>query len=88
MRRSLAERIRAILLPKITGLSFSTVPLPGAAMTTIEAINATGVLYAIQDGPRHVSVRPIGATVHEWILSGSGSIGTQVLKSLVVKWGD
>ena len=44
---------------KRTGLSFSTVPRLGAAMTTIEAINATGVVYAVQDGTSHVSVRPV-----------------------------
>ena len=36
--------------------------MPGAAMTTIEALNATGVVYAVQDGPAHVSVRPVVAT--------------------------
>jgi hypothetical protein len=32
-------------------------------VTTIEALNATGVVYAVQDGPAHVSVRPVGATM-------------------------
>ena len=27
-------------------------------MTTIEAVNSTGVLMAVIDGPNHVSVRP------------------------------
>lgn len=30
------------------GVSFSTVPAPGCAMTTIEALNATGIVYAIE----------------------------------------
>ena len=71
---------------KYSGLSFSTVPMPGAAVTTIEALNATGVVYAVQDGPTHVSVRPIGATTEDWINAGSGSIWTQAVKSVVIKW--
>lgn len=35
---------------KYSGLSFSTEPKPGAVATTIEALNATGVVYAVQDG--------------------------------------
>ena len=71
---------------KYSGLSFSTVPMPGAAMTTIEALNATGVVYAVQDGATHVSVRPVGATMEEWINAGSSSIWTQAVKSVVIKW--
>lgn len=71
---------------KYTGLSFSTVPMPGAAMTTIEALNATGVVYAVQDGPTHVSVRPVGAPIEAWINAGSSSIWTQAVKSVVIKW--
>ena len=62
------------------------VPMPGAAVTTIEALNATGVVYAVQDGPTHVSVRPVGATMEDWINAGSGSIWTQAVKSVVIKW--
>ena len=69
-----------------SGLSFSTVPMPGAAMTTIEALNATGVVYAVKDGTTHVSVRPVGATMEDWINAGSGSIWTQAVKSVVIKW--
>ena len=71
---------------KYTGLSFSTVPMPGATMTTIEALNATGVVYAVQDGPTHVSVRPVGAPIEAWINAGSSSIWTQAVKSVVIKW--
>ena len=71
---------------KYTGLSFSTVPMPGAAVTTIEALNATGMVYAVQDGPTHVSVRPVGATMEDWINAGSGSIWTQAVKSVIIKW--
>ncbi len=71
---------------KYSGLSFSTKPMPGAAMTTIEQLNATGIVYAVQDGPTHVSVRPVGATMEDWINAGSGSIWTQAVKSVVIKW--
>ena len=71
---------------KYTGLSFSTVPMPGAAMTTIKALNVTGVVYAVQDGLTHVSVRPVGAPMEAWINAGSGSIWTQAVKSVVIKW--
>ena len=71
---------------KYTGLSFSTVPIPGAAVTTIEALNATGVVYAVQDGPDHVSVRPVDATMEDRINAGSGSIWTQAVKSVIIKW--
>ena len=56
-------------------------------MTTIEALNATGIVYAVQDGPTHVSVRPVGATMDDWISEGTNSIWTQTVKSVVVKWG-
>ena len=68
------------------GLSFSTVPKPGAAMTTIEALNATGVVYAVCDGAGHVSVHPIGGTLEDWHNAGSSSVWTTAVKSVVVKW--
>ena len=71
---------------KYTGLSFSTIPLPGAAETTIEALNSTGVVYAIRDGKTHVSVRPVGGSMQDWIDAGVASIWTQAVKSVVVKW--
>lgn len=66
-----------------SGLSFSTKLKPGAAMTTIEAVNATGVLYAVQDGAHHVSVYPIGATLAEWYAAGYTSKWTQALVDIV-----
>ncbi|MFR8011648.1 MAG: hypothetical protein ACLU8W_07820 [Clostridia bacterium] len=69
-----------------TGLSFSTVPKPGAAVTTIEALNATGIVYAVQDKPTHVSVRPVDGTMDDWISAGSSSVWTQAVKSVVIKW--
>lgn len=69
-----------------SGLSFSTIRKSGAAMTTIKKINSTGVLYAIQDKPTHVSVYPVGATVEDWYNSGRNSIWTHTLKSIVIKF--
>ena len=69
-----------------TGLSFSLVPRRGCVMTTIGAINSTGVVYAVIDGPTHVSIRPVQGTVEDWIEEGSTSIYTQAVKSVVVKW--
>ncbi|MBE5783238.1 MAG: RHS repeat-associated core domain-containing protein [Clostridiales bacterium] len=71
---------------KNTGLSFSTVPRPNAAATTIEALNATGIVYAVRDGATHVSVRPVGAEITDWINAGPCSIWTQAVQSVVVKW--
>ena len=71
---------------KFSGLSFSTIPKPGAAVTTIEELNATGVVYAVRDNALHVSVRPIGGTMDDWINAGSSSVWTQAVKSVVVKW--
>lgn len=55
-------------------------------MTTIEALNATGVVYAVRDGGAHVSVHPIGGTLIDWHNAGSTSIWTQAVKAAVVKW--
>ena len=66
-----------------SGLSFSTIPRKGAAMTTIEAINASGGLNAVQDGETHVSVFPSGASVQAWYEAGTESIWTQLLQALV-----
>ena len=66
-----------------TGLSFSTRWKPGSATTTIEAINATGILTATQDKPGHIAVTPIGGTLEEWYNQGVGSIWTQTLYSIV-----
>ena len=71
---------------RYTGLSFSTIPRSGAAMTTMEALNATGVVYAVQDGATHVSVRPVNGTMDDWISAGSNSAWTQAVKSTVIKW--
>jgi len=72
-----------------TGLSFSLVPPPpgkGAAVTTIGALNATGLVQATRDGVTHVSVTPVGVSVQDWIDAGNSSIWTAAVKSVVVKW--
>ena len=54
----------------IGGLSYQlTMPTSGAfTMTTIEAINATGMLIAKKDASNHVSVLPDDITkMQEWI---------------------
>jgi len=55
-------------------------------MTTIEDLNSTGIVYAVIDGPNHVSVYPIGGSMRNWIDQGANSIWTQTVKSKVVKW--
>ena len=66
-----------------SGLSFSTQYRPGSAMTTIEQINATGVLFAQQDGKSHISIYPIGGTIEAWHNGGVNSIWTKALSSVV-----
>ena len=56
------------------------------AMTTIEELNATGVVYAYQDSLTHVTVKPIGGTIAEWRNQGTSSVRIKTIKSLVVKW--
>jgi hypothetical protein len=75
------------------GLSFSTQkPTSGKyTATTMEAINATGILAAVKDGPGHVSVMPTDPSkMQEWIDSRPSAQTnphplTETLKSVVVK---
>ena len=60
-------------------------------MTTMEALNATGPVYAVPDGVTYVSVRPVGGTMDDWINEGSGSIEslkTEILvrSALGIRW--
>ena len=68
------------------GLSFVLTPEPGCVQTTIEEINATGILYAVIDGPNHVSVFPVGTTIAGWHDAGTSSIWTKTLRDLVKKY--
>ncbi len=72
---------------EFTGLSFSTIPKQGAAMTTIGALNATGEVYAKKDGITHVSVTPVNGTMAEWIKEGKESTWTKAVQSVVIKYG-
>ena len=67
-------------------LSFSTTAKYPSAVTTIEELNATGKVFAIQDGPTHVSVFPIDGAMEDWVSIGSGSEWTRAVKSVVTKW--
>ena len=71
-----------------SGLSFSTIPpLLGqkAGKTTIEELNATGIVYAVRDGKTHVSVYPIGGTISEWRKFGVTSIWTLAIRSVIMR---
>ena len=68
------------------GLSFVLTPEPGCVQTTIEEINATGILYAVIDGQNHVSVFPVGTTLAGWHDAGTSSIWTTTLRALVKKY--
>ena len=71
------------------GLSFSTKPpRPGvsAVVTTIEQVNATGILTAIPTGGAHVTVIPTNGTVNQWMSQGQSSIWSQTLSLIVVEW--
>ena len=69
-------------------LSFSIIPKSDSGMTTMEAVNATGILTARIDGknPTHVAVCPTNATVKQWREAGVNSMWTQTLLKLIVKW--
>ena len=71
------------------GLSFSTKPpRPGvpAVLTTIEQVNATGILTAFPTGGTHVTVIPTNGTVNQWMSQGQSSIWSQTLSLIVVEW--
>lgn len=54
-------------------------------LVLVVSFNATGVVYAIKNGPTHVSVRPVGSNVQTWINVGLSSIWTSAVKSVVIK---
>lgn len=71
------------------GLSFSTKPpRPGvsAVVTTIEGVNATGVLLAMPTGGSHVTVIPTNGSVSQWMAQGQSSIWSQTLSAIVIEW--
>ena len=71
------------------GLSFSTKPpRPGvsAVVTTIEQVNATGILKAIPTGGTHVTVIPTSGNVTQWMEQGQSSVWSQTLSLIVIEW--
>ena len=71
------------------GLSFSTIPpRPGisAVVTTIEEINATGILMAMPTGGSHVTVIPTNGSVLQWMSQGQSSMWSQTLSAIVIEW--
>ena len=68
------------------GLSFTIIQSLGCPKTTIEDINATGIVYAVRDGSEHVSIYPVNGTMSDWFEAGSGSVWTKAVKSCVDKW--
>lgn len=61
-------------------------PQKKSVMTTINTVNSTKILYAIEDHPGHVAVKPVGASMQVWIDQGEASLWTQALKKIVIKW--
>ena len=73
------------------GLSFSLIPPTSsqqfpAVVTTIDAVEATGILTTVQRG-NHVSIVPTNGTVKDWMLQGKDSCWTLALSTIVVKIG-
>jgi len=71
--------------PLKSGLSFRMIPRLDSWVTTIELVNATGVLFAENDYGDHVSVRPVNGTMEDWIRLGKDSIWTQTLIAICIK---
>ena len=72
-----------------SGLSFLTAPPPAgmkATVTTIEVLNATGVVRAYEDHPGHVRVDPVYGTLADWRAGGSTHMCTIAVKTVVIKW--
>ena len=76
-----------------TGLSYSlSKPESGPyTVTTMEAVNMTGVLSAVKDGPNHVSVVPTDmAKMPEWQASRDNAnenpyVYTKILQNISIK---
>ena len=69
------------------GLYFSTEPIPGADMATIEDLNTSGVYAVIQDDGR-VLVKPIGGSMEDWIYYGADSIWTRAIETAITKFNE
>ena len=77
----------------IDGLSYTTIQPTKYpfTVTSMEAVNSTGKLVAIQDGTTHVSVRPTdNSEMQEWIDSRDNALTnpheyTKILQSISIK---
>ncbi|MCR5355935.1 MAG: hypothetical protein K6E63_00880 [Lachnospiraceae bacterium] len=67
-------------------LSSSLIPQPNSWVTTIEDVNASGILIAINDYGSHVSVRPTNASISVWAQQGVKSEWTQTLIAISTKF--
>ena len=54
-------------------------------MTTVDAVNATGILKVIQTSATHYIIVPVNATVIQWMMEGHNSIWTQTLSMVVIE---
>lgn len=54
-------------------------------LTTIEQVNATGILLAINDHGVHVTIIQTNGTVRQWMIEGGNSIWTQTLSLIVIE---
>ena len=61
-------------------------PVP-VAVTTIEIVNETGVLKAVQVGT-HVSIKPSNGTVIEWMEQGMDSLWSKTLSEIIIVIGE
>ena len=57
-----------------------------SGVTTIKALNATGIVRTYYTSPTHVVVVPVDATVQDWYKAGPESRWTQAVMLVVVKW--
>lgn len=55
-------------------------------ITTIEQVNATGVLMAIPTGGSHVTIIPTNGSVSQWMEQGQSSTWSQTLSGIVIEW--
>ncbi len=76
----------------INGLSFSLIPPQGKwVATTMEAVNATGVLIAVSDHDNHVIIMPVEpGTMQNWIDSRENADTSPHLYTIILRslcWG-
>lgn len=70
------------------GLYFSTEPIPGADMVTIEDLNVSGSVYAIIQEDETVLVKPLGGSMEDWINYGTDSIWTRGIEKAINRFNE